>query len=100
MERRSLDTKRNQKEKINILTNNSKYHYEKKNSYDNNNSKDNHKLCKNRTNFLVNNKQLSTIYLNNTLNGIHLNKKNIRETTFKNIENNLNILTFSNPNFM
>ena len=81
MERRSLDIKHQQKEKKNnSLNNNSRY--EKNYSYGNKNSKNNHKICPNTKNLIVNNK---------IPNGNHIIKK---------IENNMNILTFSNPNLM
>ena len=90
LERRSLDIKHQQKEKINnTLNNNSRY--EKNYSYGNKNSKNNHKICPNTKNLIVNNK---------IPNGNHIIKKNIRETIIKKIENNMNILTFSNPNLM
>ena len=98
MERKSLDTKRQTKEKINISLNNN--FHEKNYSLGNKKSKNKHKLLTERTNFLFNNTKFSNLYSNNTSNDIHIIKKIISEKAKKTIENNLNKIIDSNPNLM
>jgi hypothetical protein len=94
-ERKSIDAKQpKKKEKINISINsinNNKYKLEKINLNSNHLQKKNAKILSSRPNSLLNNKRLTAI---NTNNSINILKKSIN----KNKEYHSNKLTFSNPN--
>ncbi len=96
-ERSSLDSKRQNNEKIKISVNNN---VEKLSSNRNNLSKKNPKILSGRPNSFMNNQKHKTIYSINTTNAAHIIQKNKKNPSTSKIENHINKLTFSNPNLV
>ena len=94
-ERYSIDSKKHNKEKINIAINDND---EKSHSKANNISKKNHKILSKRPNSLLTNQRHSTINSSNTLNAHHLLKKNKKNPSNNQKEKHINKLISSNPN--
>lgn len=98
-EKKSLDKKNNSKEKANnsIIKD---YKYEKNNSLGNNITKKNCKTLSSRPNSLLNYQRNTTLYSSHNPNAIHILKQSLKIPSNKKHKNQINKLTFSNPNLM
>lgn len=95
-ERKSLEKKQNNKDKINNSIINNEQN-EKYNSIGNNRTKKNCKILSNRPNSLINQRH-TTIYSNSNSNAIHIIKQSLKIPSSRKRENQINKLAFSNPN--